>query len=241
MTLTEIANFVTTVLSDTTSESVSVCKDFINRRYQFVWDTGLWTETLGVASKAVSAEDTEITIDSVPDITFYQSSAAPSTFIDFPVAIKFTETGKDDGLNLLNDSWMTFFQIDPNAWENVSARRANPTNFINLPKDADGFCRIKPVPVPSAAGTLFALGKLKWVALGDSDSPALNGIDNALIHFATGDMLKRGRQREAGDKELAEAVAHVQIMVDMEKSQKQSISRIIPYVYDDYVFREIVN
>jgi len=247
MTLTEIANFVTTVLSDTTSDSVSVCKDFINRRYQFVWDTGLWTETLGIASKAVSAgtssstvDDLIITIDSEPDITFYQSVVAPATFIDFPVAIKFTETGKEDGLNLLNDSWMTFFQIDPNAWENVSARRANPTNFINLPKDGNGFCRIKPVPVPSAAGTLFVLGKLKWVALGDSDSPALNGIDNALIHFATGDMLKRARQREAGDRELAEATAHVQIMVDMETSQRQSISRIIPYVYDDYTFREVI-
>jgi len=240
MTLTEIADFVKTIISDTTSDSVTVCKSFFNKRYQMIWDSGLWTETLGVASKAVAAEDTEITIDSVPSITFYQSSSAPTTFINFPVAMRFTETGKEDGLNLLNNNWMTFFQIDPNAWENVPARRANPTNFMNLPKDADGFCRVKPVPVPSAAGTLFVLGKLNWVELGDSDSPALNGIDNALIHYATGDMLKRSRQREAGDRELAEGAAHVQIMVDMEKSQRQSISRIIPYVYDDYTFREVI-
>ena len=41
MTLTELSNFVTTKLSDTDSSSVSVCKDFINRRYQMIWDSGL--------------------------------------------------------------------------------------------------------------------------------------------------------------------------------------------------------
>jgi len=247
MTLTELSDFVTTKLSDTTSDSVTICKDFINRRYQMLWNSGLWTETLGVASKAVSAgtssstvDDLIITIDTVPDITFYQSSSAPTTFVDFPVAIKFTESGKDDGLNLLNSDWMTFFQIDPNAWENVTNRRANPTNFINLPKSSGGKCRIKPVPVPSAAGTLFVLGKLQWVALGDSDTAALNGIDNALLSYVEGDMLERSRQYNKAQIKFAEASTHVGIMRDMEKGQRQSISRIIPYVYDDYNFREVV-
>jgi len=238
MTLTELADFVTTKLSDTAADSVAVCKDFVNRRYQMIWDSGLWTETMGVSSKAVAAEDTEITIDEVPTITFYQSSSAPTTFIDFPVALKFTKTGDNDGIGLLNDSWMTFFQIDPNAWENISTRRSTPTNFINLPKDADGKCRIKPVPVPNAAGTLFVLGKLQWVALGDSDTPALNGIDNALLAFVEGDMLERSRQYGKAQVKFTEAASHIQIMRDMEKGQRQSISRIIPYVYDKYDFRD---
>tara|TARA_R110002020_G_scaffold111306_5_gene256936 strand:- start:323 stop:1066 length:744 start_codon:yes stop_codon:yes gene_type:complete len=236
MTLTELADFVTTKLSDTDTSSVSVCKDFINRRYQMIWDSGLWTETMGVASKAVAAEDTEITIDSAPSITFYQSSSAPSTKVDFPVALRFTETGKDQGLNILNDSWMTFFQIDPNAWENIANRRANPSNFINLPKDGSGNCRIKPVPVPKSAGTLFVLGKLNWVALGDTDTPALNGIDNALLAFAEGDMLERARQYQKAQVKFTEAASHVQIMRDLEKGQEQNISRIIPYTYNDYDF-----
>ena len=143
MTLTELANFVTTKLSDTDDDSVAVCKDFINRRYQMIWDTGLWTESMGVATQSVAAGDTEITVSATPSITFYQSSSAPSTKIDFPVALKFTQSGKDDGLNMLNDSWMTFFQIDPNAWEDVASRRANPTNFCLLytspsPRDQRG-------------------------------------------------------------------------------------------------------
>ena len=238
MTLTELADFVTTKLSDTAVDSVTVCKDFVNRRYQMIWDSGLWTETMGVSSKAVAAEDTEITIDGVPTITFYQSSSAPTTFVDFPVAMKFTETGKEDGIGLLNDSWMTFFQIDPNAWENISNRRANPTNFINLPQDASGFCRIKPVPTPKSAGTVFVLGKLKWVELGATDTPALNGIDNALLAFVEGDMLERSRQYGKAQVKFTEAASHIQIMRDMEKGQRQSISRIIPYVYDQYSFRD---
>jgi hypothetical protein len=241
MTLTELADFVTTKLSDTTSDSVTVCKNFINRRYQMIWDSGLWTETLGVASKAVAAEDTEITVDSVPSVTFYQSSSAPTTFVDFPVAVKFTETGKDNGINILNGDWVTFFQLDPNSWENVTNRRANPTNFINLPKDASGYCRIKPVPVPKSAGSVFVLGKLKWVELGDSDTPPLSGIDNALLAFAEGDMWERERQMSKAQVKFTEAASHLQIMRDMEKGQRQSISRIIPYVYDSYSFRDTVS
>jgi len=188
----------------------------------------------------VAAEDETITIDSTPSITFYQSASAPSTKVDFPVAIKFTETGKDDGVDILNENWMTFFQIDPNAWENISTRRANPTNFINLPKDGSGNCRVKPVPVPSTAGTLFVLGKLNWVALGDSDTPTMNGIDNALLAFAEGDMLERSRQYGKAQVKFTEAASHIGIMRDMETGQKQNIGRIIPYVYDNYELRDTV-
>ena len=78
MTLTDLASFITAKLSDTSDDSVSLCKDFINRRYQMIWDSGLWIESIGVASKAVAAEDETITIDSAPSITFYQSSSAHS-------------------------------------------------------------------------------------------------------------------------------------------------------------------
>ena len=241
MTLTDLASFITAKLSDTSDDSVSLCKDFINRRYQMIWDSGLWIESIGVASKAVAAEDETITIDSAPSITFYQSSSAPSTKVDFPVAIKFTKTGVDDGVNILNENWMTFFQIAPNAWEHISTRRANPTNFINLPKDGSGNCRVKPVPVPSAAGTLFVLGKLNWVALGDTDTPTVNGIDNALLAFAEGDMLERGRQYGKAQVKFTEAASHIGIMRDMETGQKQNIGRIIPYVYDNYDLRDTVS
>ena len=236
MTLTELADFVTTKLSDTDTASVTVCKSFINRRYQMIWDTGLWTESMGVATQEVAAGATDISLSDAPSITFYQSSSTPTTKVDFPVALKFTESGKTDGLNMLNDSWMTFFQIDPNAWEDVTSRRANPPNFINLPKDSSGNCRLKPVPVPKTAGNVCVLGKLHWVELADTGPPALNGVDNALLAFAEGDMLERARQYSKAQIKYQEAASQVQIMKDLENGQRQSISRIIPYTYNDYDF-----
>jgi hypothetical protein len=228
MTLSELAAQITGKSFDTDAASVTACKSFINFRYKMIWESALWTESLGISTKAVTAGDTSITIDGAPSITFYHSAVAPTTVIDFPVAVKFTTTGVDEGVDILNAEWVTFFQLDPNAWIDVSNRRATPTNFINLPKDGSGYCRIKPVPVPSDDGSLYVLGKLKWVELGDSDSPCLRGIDNALLAAAEGDMLERARQYGKAQVKFAEAAAMRKLMLDVEKGQQQSISRIIP-------------
>jgi len=228
MTLTELANHVCTTVSQTDADSVTVCKTFVNRRYQMMWDMALWTETLGVTSQAVAASDEEVAISATPSLTFYQSSSAPVTKMEHPVAIRFTKTGDDDGIEIINEDWLTYFQIDINAWNNVDNRKTTPKNFIHLPKDGSGNCRLKLIPTPDTDGTLYVLGKLKWVELGDSDSPALNGVDNALLAYAEHDMLKRARQYGKSQMMLQEAQAHNAIMRDLEKGQRQSISRIIP-------------
>lgn len=228
MTLSELATFITSKLSDTDAASVAACKSYINRRYQMIWESALWTESLAVSTKAVTAGDASITIDGAPTLTFYHSAVAPTAKIDFPVAMKITETGNDEATEVVNADWITFFQLDPNAWLDTSSRRATPTNFINLPKDGSGYCRIKPVPVPLVDGTLYVLGKLKWVELADADTPSLRGIDNALLAFAEGDMLERARQYGKAQAKYGEAAANVKLMLDIEKGQQQSISRIIP-------------
>ena len=60
--------------------------------------------------------------------------------------------------------------------------------------------------------------------------------DNALLAFSEGDMLERSRQYGKAQIKFQEAASQVQIMKDLEKGQRQSISRIIPYTYDDYDF-----
>jgi hypothetical protein len=227
-TLTELSSFVTSKLMMTDTASVTACKSFINARYRLLWESSLWTETLGIASKAVSAGDTSITLDGTPSVTFYHSSSAPATYVDFVVAARFTKTGEDDGVESVASDWMRWFQIDPNAWNDVTSRRAAPTGFIPLPKDGSGYMRIKPVPIPSDAGTMYVLGKLKWVALGDSDSPCLRGADNALLAYAEADMLERSRQYAKAQNKFAEASAAVQVMRDIERGQQQMVSQIIP-------------
>lgn len=228
MTLSELASFITTKLSDTDSSSVAVCKSFINRRAQMIWDSALWTETLGIASTSVAASATEVVLSDVPSITFFNSGSTPTTYIDFPVACRFTETGQTDGVELLGYDWMSFFQIDVNAWNSDTSRLATPRNFVNLPKNSSGYARLKPIPVPLIAGTLYTLGKLKFVTLGDSDSFPLRGADNALLAFAEADMLERARQYGKAQAKQQEAAAHLSIMRDIEKGQQQSVSRIAP-------------
>lgn len=227
-TLSSLASFITSKLAATEAADIAACKDYINARYRMIYESYLWTESLGVASSAVTGTATSVTISDVPSITFFHSVTPPATFIDFPVAVRFTETGQNDGVELPGYDWMNFFQFDPNSWNTDTSRLTTPRNFINQPKDGNGYCRIKLVPTPLTAGTLYTLGKLRWVTLGDADAPCLRGIDNALLSFAEGDMLERGRQYAKAANKYAEGDAHVAIMRDIERGQQQNMSTIVP-------------
>jgi len=244
MTLTELADQVTTKLSDTDSASVATCKKFINNRYRMLWDSGLWTNSLGVVTKAVAAEDETLTLSGDPTIFYYPTSstvASTAPRLEFVVAIKFTETGKEDGAEVIGSNWIQFFQLDPNIWENTSSRRANPTNFTPLPPDASGYCRIKPLPTPKSAGTLYALGKLKFTELGDSDSPVILGADNVLLAYAEGDMLERAMQYQKSQSKFTEASTLTTICRDLDNVQPAKESRIIPSVPNHWQANDFVN
>ena len=67
--------------------------------------------------------------------------------------------------------------------------------------------------------------------IGDYDSPMISGIDNVLIHFATGDMLKRSRQFGKAQAEIQQANALMQVARDQENNQSAKETRLIPDVY----------
>lgn len=237
MTLTEIASQVTTTMSDTDSASVTTCKNYINNRYRMAWETSLWTPSLGVVSESVSADATTITISSDPSVFYYPTSstvASTAPRMDFPVAVKFTETGQDDGFEVLGADWVKFFQLDPNIWNDVASRRSTPENFVNLPKDASENCRIKPMPVPNKAGTAYVLGKLKFTELGDSDSPAIQGLSNVLIAYAMGDMLERSMQFQKAQAKFTEATQLLGICRDLDRVQQDTTMQIIPMVVNHW-------
>ena len=235
MTLTELADQITTKMSDTDSASVATCKKFINNRYRMMFEASLWTNSMGVVSTAVAAEDETITLSDDPTIFYYPTSsttASSAPKLDFIVAVRFTETGKADGLECVGGSWVQFFQLDPNMWNNTTQRRATPQNFVPLPPDASGNCRIKPIATPKSAGTLYALGKLKFTEMGDSDSPVINGAENALLAYAEGDMLERSMQYQKGQLKFTEAANLLQICRDLDNVQQDKTSFIIPTVVD---------
>jgi hypothetical protein len=229
-------------MSDTDSASVTTCKKFINNRYRMMFQASLWTNSMGVVSTAVTAGtdsdapgDEVITLSDDPTIFYYPTSsttASSAPKLDFIVAVRFTETGKADGLECVGGSWVQFFQLDPNMWNNTTDRRATPQNFVPLPPDGSGNCRIKPIATPKNAGTLYALGKLKFIEMGDSDSPVINGAENALLAYAEGDMLERSMQYQKGQLKFAEAANMLQICRDLDNVQQDKVSVIIPTVVD---------
>ena len=106
-------------------------------------------------------------------------------------------------------------------------------NFIVLPKSA-GDARIKLLRKPSVAKDILILGKLNLVALGDTDSPLINGIDNVLLGLVEGDMLEHVRQYQKAQLKYTEAMNQLTIAKDLEKQQSASNTRIIPMVEDHW-------
>ena len=203
MTRLEIAQHVADTLQKTDTDSMALLKKFVDRRYDMIWNSALWRETLGTTSYSVAASTSEVTLNST---------------VNFPVSIAWDEN------EIIPSNYEQVFQVDPGLFSDTGT----PTNFIVLPKDADGNSVIRLIRTPDTAKTLLVLGKLKLVALADSDSPKISGVDNALLAFVESDMLRHLRQYGKAQVTLQEAAGQMQLMRDLETAQAAKVSRLIP-------------
>jgi hypothetical protein len=253
MTISQVAQAACDKLSFTDAATLALAKKFCARRYALVWDACLWNDTLAVLSQAVTAQSELVTLGDPVSSTY--SSTPASCLLDFPVAVRFTVDGDTNGSDLAAADWQSFFQLDPNTWNNVESRRATPSNFINMPRAIDtslfgqsGVPQVKLVPVPDQDGTLFILGKQqsRIRQLGEDaaiteDLPfSIRGVDNALLAFTEGDLLEYSRQYAKAQAKFGEANSHVTVMKDMERNQQQQISRIIPDDDGHYTVNDIL-
>lgn len=104
-------------------------------------------------------------------------------------------------------------------WENVS--KFQRVKFFERPR----YDAASPV-------NLYIVGKKKIKPMvSDYDTPMVAGIDNVLIHFATGDMLKRSRQFGKAQLEIQQANGLMQVARDQENNQSAKEVRLIPDVY----------
>ncbi len=256
MTPSQIAQAACDKLSFSDTATVALAKKFCVRRYSMIWDSCLWNDTLGVISKAVSNGDEIIKLDSYVTST-YTAFAANNMYLDVPVAVRFTVTGETDGIEIPAAEWQSFFQLDPNVWNNVDSRKSTPNNFVNLSRLVNdgtttygdsGIPQIKLVPTPNQDGTLFVLGKRQSpirqfgenTTINNDQAFEIRGIENALMAFTEGDLLEYSRQYGKAQAKFGEAAAHVGTMKDMERGQQQQISRIIPDSLYDWTFDDIV-
>ena len=127
----EVAQAACDKLSFTDSATISLANKFCIRRYSMIWDSCLWNDTLGVISTSVTNGTELVTLDQTVTAT-YASGSGYNMFLDFPVAARFTVTGETDGIEIPAAEWVSFFQLDPNTWNNVDSRKSTPNNFVNL-------------------------------------------------------------------------------------------------------------
>jgi len=205
MTKTSIAQFVADKVQKTDQSSLTMLKSFVDRRYEMIWNSALWRESLGTTSYTVAVDTQEVTLESS---------------VDFPVSARW------DDKEITPIDYSAVFQIDPTLFNDAGA----VVNFIVLPKDSSGDARVKLLRKPDTEKSLLILGKLKIVELGDSDSPKINGIDNVLVSMVEGDMLEHTRQYLKAQGKFTEAMNHLNIAKDLENHQSASQTRIIPEI-----------
>ena len=205
MTKSSIAQFVADKLQKSDSDSLTLLKSFVDRRYEMIWDSALWRETLGTTSYSVAVDTTEVTLNST---------------VKFPVAAAW------DDQEIAPTNYETVFMVNPDLFNDSGT----PVSYGVLPNDSSGNAKIRLIRKPDEAKTLLVLGKLKITALGDSDSPKINGVDNALLAYVEADMLEHLRQYGKAQAKINEAGAQMALMRDLETSQSAKISKLIPEV-----------
>lgn len=96
------------------------------------------------------------------------------------------------------------------------------------------FARVRLIHPTTDATSISFLGKRRLRQMNlDSDSPMIRGIDNALMAFAHGDMLERGRQYAKAQAKTSEGTMMLDLARKVELEQSASEIRIVPQVFMD--------
>lgn len=206
MTLTEYSTFICSRLNQSDATSVALCKQFIQRRYDMIFSMRNWRDIMtNIASN-------------LTDTT--------SGLLDLPATIDRVISIRINGDRMLvpTDSPL-IMQLNPQAFEQSSI----PFAFEEF-KDGTT-SKIRFLPVPNQAYALLITGRKAFVNLtNDTDTPIIRGIDNALIAFATADMLERQRQYGKAQAKVEEGTSLLNEMIRVETELSGNMPRIIPMV-----------
>ncbi len=132
MTLSGIAEIVTEKVGHTDSDSVAVCKKFIRRRYEMIWNESLWKESLGVFVQ--SDYTTKILGENTAAAPIFDEIVLNST-IDRPIAIRYVSDSRKQVLEN-TDLAATLFS-DPDRFSRIG----DPVSFTILGSQASGHYR----------------------------------------------------------------------------------------------------
>jgi hypothetical protein len=210
-----MASFVCNKVGRTDTPSIESCKGFLGRRYELIWDSQLWKDSMTTVTVAVAAGQQDVQL---------------GTDIDRVVAVRCDTTG------LTPVQQEAVYYIDPTLFD----KYGTPASYVIMPASTTGGAIIRLVTRPSKATTITVLGKRKVTCVNPSgillnrslsdytDSPYLRGIDHSLLAFAEGDMLTRERQYGKAQLVYSEASSTLRIAYNLEMGQQASEVQVSP-------------
>lgn len=201
-TFAELIDAVCAKAGRYTPDDVILARNFLKRRYRFIWDKFMWRDTIVSATASttngVDYIATPAAIERVTAVTLNNALLDP---LDIP----------------------TVLQADPTAL----TASGTPRYFQEI--DAAGLKRIQLMPVPDATYSVIVAGKKPITNLSsDSSAPAIKNIDNALIEFATADLMQRLDKPDGAKACLDAANAELQALIELETQQAFKSRQIRP-------------
>lgn len=179
MTVAEMASQICEKVGQLDASSVAICKTFIKRRANLLWNAFLW-------------RDSQIT--ATVNTTGGQSDISMPANMERVIAIR----AASNYLEPVDSAFM--IESDPTAFE----RAGTPLYYEEwTDASASNAKKIRLLPTSATAISLRIVGKRTMPALADGDSLILRNLDDCLLAFATADMLQRQRQYGKA-KELVE-------------------------------------
>lgn len=217
MTLDEYTSFICSKVGQPDDLSRQVCAGYVQTRYRMIWDSLLWRDTRCLASVTATGGAVALpaAVERVVSIRLGPLAGDPpvggATFLE-PI----------DDASLIESFPDLFGQTGtPRCYEEFTA--------LDDPGAPVRQLRLFPAPTPGTPAVLLIAGKRPFPGLADGGAtPILRNIDNALLTFATGDMLERQRQYGKAQAKFEEGAAHLAALVELETRQGGQIVQLIP-------------
>lgn len=204
MTLLELATWICNKHEATDTTSLARAKDFLKNRWAFIWNKHPWRETKDFATVEVAADT--------------QTVEMPEAC----AAILGLRWG--DSRELAPMEVEMVLRMHPHVWD----QSGEPYGYSIMEKTAAGLLQIRLFRKPETAKDLLVLYKKPVPVLTDSDSPALLGIDQALLAFGEGDFLEYRHQYGKAQIKFEEGGAMLAEIYDQELNQTATTRQLVP-------------
>lgn len=205
MTLDQIATNACLRFVRQDTATIALAKSYVRQRYEMLWDAHNWRQALMVATVAVPAATTEVTLGA--DVERPLSVRCGQRMLD----------GIDHG---------TALRLLPDTFDQAG----EPMAYIELQRDAAMAARLRLVQPAQEATTLYVLAKRRCPGLAaDTSEPLISGLAAALMAYALGDLWSYEGQETKAAVKFTEAGQLAQRALEAEQQAGGVRVRFIPY------------